>query len=534
MKKFFIKLKNIILNVFSKLKAIFFGIVETTNEHVDEGSDFTQDSDWESDSDNQVVITDDSSDVNGSDGGSDLFESDNVEPEPEFVEDTDNEPFDKNHVKRGELGGYVLYDKTKAKIDAAFVANVEKLGVEILYINTPREKSRPGTFLQFNDWWEIFETFRNSNIKIMLYVYETLSSKDSETNFIYRVGWSDDQKKRIAKHPSFYGWIGEDEVSNTTINGSHKWITQFHAQKWSDGTRKWPNLSVCYFPKVERLMKINAIGKTPEEYMDYLEKWAPHIDIALSDMYPIKNTTKNGAHYNINEDGVEVWSNVSGGEYWYGYLRDHLEFINNHPELVHRFYLHTCKHVAKDDNGKLYIAKSKPTHLSLSAQSYANLMAGSNGLMFFLFSDIVTYDENGNALGGFTEAAFNDKFEMNPSTYNMMEEFYTSEKFKNYKNIMVNLHPDSIDAYKNETIREDDGFIKSISENGEVLVGIAHNEKYEYCTILNLSLTEKVTVVLKDGSYIMNLENSTITNSHEEKEYEIEPCDIMMIKRPII
>ena len=150
----------------------------------------------------------------------------------------------------------------------------------------------------------------------MLYIYESLEKKDSEGNVIYKK-WTDTQIKKISNHPAFYGWIAEDEVGYTQFKQSKAWITTFHSQTWKDGSKKWPNMSICFFPKTPRLINEGAIGG---DYERYLETYSNSADVFFADMYPIISTKVNKNYYNITEDGISVYSKTEGGKNWYDYF----------------------------------------------------------------------------------------------------------------------------------------------------------------------------------------------------------------------
>ena len=492
MKKFFKKIKLFFVNLFSKIKNLFKNI--SIEKPTDE-------------SDNTIS------------------NNPTLEPVVEWFDDK-NLPIDPKNIKLGEIGGYIIYDKTKgAVVDDEFINNLQELGINILYFNTPRNKSIIETYLSYEEWLEIFNKFTDTGIKLMLYIYEALEKKDSEGNIIYKK-WTDTQIKKISNHPAFYGWIAEDEVGYTQFKQSKAWITTFHSQTWKDGSKKWPNMSICFFPKTPRLIDAGAIGG---DYERYLEIYSNSADVFFADMYPIISSKTNEDYYNITEDGISVYSNTDGGKYWYDYLKSHLAFTNNHPESTHRLYLHTCKHVAKETNtGRLYVARYKPTEVALKVQSYANLMTGSNGLMLFVLSDIPGNEEN----AGFMDAAFNAEFKPNEYTYNLMKNFYTSKKFQNYKNMMVNLYPDNIEVYdeNNATSYE---FISQVSQDAEILIGSAHNNEANYYTILNTSLTESISITINDGLLYMDLANNKVKKTKVEEPYTIEPSDIIVVKKNI-
>lgn len=492
MKKIFKKIKLFFINLFNKIKNLFKNIsIETTIEEPNNP----------------------------------IAESET--PINEWLND-ENLPIDPENIKLGEIGGYIIYDKTKGVVvDDEFINNLQELGINILYFNTPRDKSNIETYLSYEEWLEIFNKFTDTGIKLMLYIYETLEKKDSEGNIIYKK-WTDTQIKKISNHQAFYGWIAEDEVGYTQFTQTKAWITKFHSQTWKDGTRKWPIMSICFFPKTPRLINEGAIGG---DYDRYLETYSNSADVFFADMYPIQSTKVNKNYYNITEDGISVYSKTEGGKNWYDYLKSHLIFTNNHPESTHRLYLHACKHIAKETNtDRLYVAKYRPTESSLKVQSYANLMAGSNGLMLFVLCDIPTGENI-----GFYDAAFNTELKPNEYTYNLMKSVYTSKKFQNYKNIMVNLYPDDIVSYNTE---EDDiipyDFISQVSRGAEILIGSAHNNDANYYTILNTSLTESISITINDGLLYMDLTNNKVKKTKNDEQYTIEPCEIIVVKKNII
>ena len=346
--------------------------------------------------------------------------------------------------------------------------------------------------------YSIFEKFRDSGIKLMIYIYETLAKKDSDGNIIYNK-WTDKQIKSISNHPAFYGWIAEDEVSYAKFKTSLAWINTFHNQKLN-GERKWPNMSITFLPKLKSL-KADAIGET---YDDYLELWSKSADIVFADQYPIISSKVDGAQYNVDADGTDAYSSTSGKENWYNYLAAHLNFTNNHPELVHRLYMHTCKEVSKDDKGKSYIQYPKPTELATRIQAYANLMAGSNGLMLFVLGDIGEK---------FTEAAFNKELLPNDDTFNVLSNVFNNKIFKNFKELIVNLKIDRFMEY---------------DEN--LLTAIAHNDKYFYHIFLNISLDSIDIVNVPEGCKVLDLENSTVYTYPYNISIHIEPGNIACIK----
>ena len=438
-----------------------------------------------------------------------------------------NEPYDKENIKNGEIGAYIIFDKSKgAVITDDFIKNLKEFGVNIVYFNTPRNKSVPETYLSYDEWLNIFEQFKSSGIKLMLYIYEAMDKKDAKGNVIYK-SWTEKQIKSISNHESFYGWIAEDEVGYTQFKLSKAWITKFHSQKFKDGTRKWPNMSICFFPKSPRLINQGAIGG---DYDRYLETYANSADIFFADMYPTSSVCTSKEVYDISGNGKTVYSDTEGGKNWCSYLQSQMMFANNHPESVHRLYMHVCKHVTKDDNGKLFVARYKPTEITVKIQSYANLMAGSNGLMLFVVVDVPGSEE----YAGFTEAAFSADLKPNKYTYNLLKDFYNSAKFKNFKKIMVNLHPDKITYYNRENVFNEgktNEFIEDFENGSEVFVSYAHNKNTKYCIILNASLENKTSVKIKKGNYLLDLEKETKRETEIEKLI-IVPGEIIVIKKP--
>lgn len=490
MKKFFKKVKSFFANVITTIKSLF--TCDENEPPVNTGSGTT------------IV--------------------DVTEEEEDF-----NEPFDKDNIKNGEIGAYIIFDKSKgAVVTNEFIDNLKKLGIDILYFNTPRNKSIPETFLTYEEWFEIFEKFKDSGIKLMPYIYETMSKKGSDGNLIHPA-WTNEQIRSISEHQAFYGWVAEDEVTYNQFDQNLAWITRYHNRVYSDKTRMWPNMSITFLPKSKKLINQPSIGG---DYDNYLETYAKSADIFFADMYPTASYKGDKQYYNVAEDGKTVYSSTEGGENWHSYLQSHINFTNNHPESVHRLYLHVCKHVAKEANtDKLYVARYKPTEETLKVQSYANLMAGSNGLMLFVIVDIPENVE----YKGFTEAAFSVDLKPNEYTYNLMSGFYNSEKFKNFKKIMTNLHVDDILYYNSDNLFNDENneFINSMDENSMVYVGYAHNQTTNYCTILNLSLTDATSVTIKNGNYIMDVENGTRKKSDEKETHILNPGEILMIKREI-
>ena len=130
------------------------------------------------------------------------------------------------------------------------------------------------------------------------------------------------------------------------------------------------------------------------------------------------------------------------------------------------------------------------------------------------------------------DAAFNVEFKPNEYTYNLMKNFYTSKKFQNYKNMMVNLYPDNIEVYdaNNATSYE---FISQVSQDAEILISSAHNNDAHYYTILNTSLTESISITINDGLLYMDLANNKVKKTKVEEPYTIEPGDIIVVKENI-
>jgi hypothetical protein len=465
MKNFFKKIKNFFINILLYIKSLFCK-ASVPNDKV-------------SSNDKQEQINIDSKEEEIT--------------EPIITEyDSINNPIDPNNIKKGEIGGYVMYNKETAKITTEFINNLKELGINILYINTPRGKN---TTLSFNEWLDLFDKFKDSGIKIMLYIYEAVSVKPK---------WSTSEIKKISTHPSFYGWIGEDEVSYSSHNGGNAWITRFHNETWSDGSRKWPNIAACYYPKLDNLNS-DMIGET---YSDYLKLWADSIDVAHADMYPFVSDRTNDSHKNIADDGSPIYSIPEGGYNWFEYLKEHFMFAKEFPNITHRLYMHSCKHVAKDTNGELYIARPKPTELITKIQAYANLMAGSNGLMLFVLNDILSGD------AGFSESPFSNTLNINEDTYNTIKNVFTSKEFINYKNIIVNL----------------DKFEFTYGDLGEVIVSFAKNNEYNYITLLNTSLTKDATFEIPSGNLLINLNTLTEQEIKEHEIYTINPGEILFLK----
>ena len=445
-----------------------------------------------------------------SDTSSDVSDSDfikDVETPVEYF-DSINLPVNPDDIKYGEIGGYLMYDKTKVIIDETFVQNVKNMGLNILYINTPRKKDNPTTF---EECIEIFDKFKGTNIKIMLYIYEAVSMNPR---------WSDSQIKTISEHDSFYGWIGEDEVSYKSYNSGNAWIKRYHDMKLSDGSRKWKNIAACYYPKLSNLNS-DMIGET---YYDYLKLWSSSIDVAHADMYPFVSDRTNNAHLNIESNGSPIYSIPEGGENWFDYLKEHCKFTNECPHITHRLYMNSCKHVAKDGVGKLYIARPKPTELPIKIQAYANLMSGSNGLMLFVLNDIISNKS------GFSESPFNDKFEKNNDTYNLIKCLFNSDKFINYKNIIVNLNISDVICgcdFKNNNY-----FIDK-TENENLLISTSNNTTYNYCTVLNTSLDETISIEVNANQMIVDLDNLKDKKLNTPEKINLEPGDLILIKSEI-
>ena len=156
-------------------------------------------------------------------------------------------------------------------------------------------------------------------------------------------------------------------------------------------------------------------------------------------------------------------------------------------------------------------------------------MAGSNGLMLFVLCDIPKDEE----YLGFTSSAFSVDLKPNDKTYNLMKSFYTSDKFKNFKSIITNLQLESIDCLHGGEVTDENvkDFVNFISDDGEVLVSRGHNNEFDYCTVLNTSLTLPVNIMVNDNTYIMNIANNTITKQDVNGLYEIKPTEILMIKK---
>ena len=408
--------------------------------------------------------------------------------------DTDNEPADKEHIKQGEIGAYVMYNKNKATIDKNFVHNLHELGIDIVYLNTNR-KTAP---LTYDEWYGIFETFRESGVKLMLYIYEAVSLKPK---------WTTAQIKSISEHPAFYGWIAEDEVTMASFDTTNKWIRDFHKQSLSEGERKYPNMSITYLPKLPSL-SADAIG---ENYADYLDMWASAADVVFADQYPFIADKTDGAQYDLESDGTPVHGKSAGGERWVDYLREHAQFTQRFPQLTHRLYIQVCKHIATDNNKKLYIAHPKPTKETLSIQAYASLMTGSDGLMLFLLNDI--HNANGT---GFMEAAFAEDLSINDDTYNNLKALLTSKKFTNFKRLITNLELSAV---------------LNVSEFGEMLQVFAINDRYRYDFILNTSLTEPTSFYIGEGDMVMDLENGKAYCPTKCEDYVLAAGDVAAIKR---
>lgn len=411
----------------------------------------------------------------------------------EWKDDTDNAPADPDNIKQGEIGAYVMYDKTKATIDKNFVYNLKELGIDIIYLNT----NRKGAPLSYDEWHGIFELFSESGIKLMLYIYEAVSLKPR---------WTIAQIKSISEHPAFYGWIAEDEVTMASYSTTNKWIKDLHNQFLADGERKYPNMSITYLPKLKEL-SVDAIG---EKYSEYLEKWSDAADVVFADQYPFVADKTNGAQYDIESDGTPIHSKSAGCERWYDYLLEHLAFTQRHPELTHRLYIQTCKHIATDNNKKLYISHPKPTKETLEIQAYASLMAGSNGLMLFLLNDI--HNANGT---GFMESAFAEDMSINDDTYYNLKALLTSSKFLKFKKLITNLTIERL-------------FVSNFQE----LIGcIASNEKYKYSFFLNTSPTLEAGIDLAPGDKVMNIELDIFREMYKYELYILESGEILVIKR---
>lgn len=465
MKNFFKKIKNFFINIVLYIKSLFCK-ASVPNDEV-------------SSNDKQEQINIDSK------------EEEIIEP---IVTEHDsiNNPIDPDNIKNGEIGGYMMYNKETAEITTEFINNLKELGINILYINTPRGKN---TTLSFNEWLDLFDKFKDSGIKIMLYIYEAVSMKPK---------WSNSEIKEISTHPSFYGWIGEDEVSYSSHNGGNAWITRFHNETWPDGSRKWPNIAACYYPKLNSLNS-NIIGET---YSDYLKLWSDSIDIAHADMYPFVSDRTNSDYKNIENDVPPMYSSSEGGYNWFDYLKEHLKFTTEFPNLIHRLYIHSCKHVAKSTNGELYIARPKPSDVTIKIQAYANLMAGSNGLMLFVLNNILSGD------AGFSNAPFNSTLNVNVDTYNTIKNVFTSKEFINYKNIIVNLN--IIDF--------------TYGNLDDILVSYAKNNEYTYITLLNTSLVKNVKFEIPSGNLLVNLNTLTEREIKESEIYTINPGEILFLK----
>lgn len=391
---------------------------------------------------------------------------------------------------RGEIGAYFIYDKRKSVIDAGFVSRLHELGISVVYLNTNRKEAP----LSYDEWYAIFETFRFTGIRLMLYCYEAVSLSPK---------WTDEQIKAVNSHPSFYGWIAEDEVSYSSYEGS--WIKRFHAQKFSDGSRKWPKLAICYFPKISTL-PAKHIG---ENYEDYLNRWSDAIDIAHADMYPIIASAKDNA--DTEGDGTPVYPKATNPEKWFDYLSHHLLFTKEHPELVHRLYMHACKHVVLDADKKPYISYPKPTDKTLSIQAYANLMAGSEGLMLFLGND------SNNGISGFFDSAFKEDFTPNADTYNKLKNLFGCRKFQNFRRLIGNSAIWSLAAFP-------DFYVATLVGGG-----------YVYHAYLNFSLSETVSHSYTDINYVaglqvLDLQNGLVRTVEKGETFTIEAGDIFVTR----
>jgi hypothetical protein len=453
----------------------------------------------------EILYVDKDSDTSSDESDSDFIKD--VETPVEYF-DSINCPINPDNIKYGEIGGYLMYDKTKAIIDETFVQNVKNMGLNILYINTPRKKDNPTTF---DEWLEIFDKFKGSGVRIMLYLYEAVSMSPM---------WSNSQIKTISSHESFYGWIGEDEVSYKSYNSGNSWIKRYHDMKWSNGSRKWNNIAVCFFPKLSNLNS-DMIG---ENYSDYLKLWSDAIDIAHADMYPFKSDNSTLDVYDIDGDGKAIYSKLESGKYWFDYLKEHCKFTNEYPQITHRLYMNSCKHVAKDGNDKLYIARPKPTETPTKIQAYANLMSGSNGLMLFVLNDILSNKS------GFSESPFNDKFEKNNDTYNLMMNIFNSDEFVNYKNIIVNLNVS--DVVCGSDFKNNNYFIDK-TENENLLISTSNNTTYNYCTVLNTSLDETISIEVNANQMIVDLDNLKDKKLNNPEKINLEPGDLILIKSEI-
>lgn len=473
MKTFFNKLKTFLSDIFSSIKKLFIKNEPTVDERPVDKTPV----------DKTAV---DDKPIDKTQNNNIIEEVLNVEkPEP-----STNNPIDPDNIKHGEIGGYVMYNKENTEINTEFINNLKELGISLLYINTPRGEN---TTLSFSEWLDIFDKFKDSGIKLMLYIYEAVSVKPK---------WTNSEIVKISTHPSFYGWIGEDEVSYSSYNGGNAWITRFHNEKWSDGSRKWPNIAACYYPKLSNLNS-DMIGET---YYDYLKLWSSSIDIAHADMYPFVSDRTNNAHLNIESNGSPIYSIPEGGENWFSYLKEHLKFTKEYTDITHRLYMHSCKHVAKDNKGNLYIARPKPTELMTKIQAYANLLAGSNGLMLFVLNDILS----GNA--GFGEAPFNSTLNINKDTYAVIKNVITAKDFVNYKNIITNL------------------CVSDLKNNDELIISYANNNEYLYKSILNTSLEKTIQYEVPANNIVLDLNSLTEIKLKENKLYDIHPGELLFIK----
>lgn len=441
-----------------------------------------------------------------------------------------NNPVNPNDIKLGEIGGYVMYDKSKgAVINGQFVQQLRDLDIKILYINTPRKTAED--IVTYQEWYEIFELFRDSGIKLMLYIYEAESLNPL---------WTEEQIKSISNHPSFYSWIAMDEVRYDKYNTTEAWIKVHHGQTWPDGSRKWPNINICFLPKTSR-QPSSSIGET---YTDYLERWSDAIDIAFSDMYPIVDPDFESVKTpeKLQSNGIHAWRDTEKPPYWFEFLEKHCEFTQNHPELVHRQYFQTCKHI-RLHNDVPSLFRGKPTLLTLKLQAYANLMSGSNGLMFFLLSDIPAYDNNGNLYVGFVDSPFDETFKPNTATkngalgaYQIAKSLLRDNQFRNYKSLIVNLlvtdlawnGKQNINSKFNNFIQE----IPTLATDDFVLLSLATNNEFDYCTILNVTLeNHPMTITIKAGNKILDLEDLSSTTLTIDTTYTIQPGEIICVKR---
>lgn len=469
MKTFFNKLKTFFIDLFSSIKKLFVKTETPVNNTPV----------------NNTPVN--NTPVDNTQNNNTIEEVPNVEkPTPSI-----NSPININNVKNGEIGGYIMYNKETTEITEEFINNLKDLGINLLYINTPRGKN---TTLSFTEWLDIFDKFKDSGIKLMLYIYEAVSMKPK---------WTNSEIKKISTHPSFYGWIGEDEVSYSSHNGGNAWITRFHNETWSDGSRKWPNIAACYYPKLDNLNS-DMIGET---YSDYLNLWADSIDVAHADMYPFVSDRTNNAHLNIENDGSPIYSIPEGGENWFSYLKEHMKFTKEFPDITHRLYMHSCKHIAKDGNGVLYIARPKPTELTIKIQAYANLLAGSNGLMLFVLNDILS----GNA--GFSESPFNSTLNINKDTYTVIKNVITAKDFANYKNIITNL------------------YVSDLENKDDVIISYANNNEYLYKSILNTSLEKTIQYEVPMDNIVLDLNSLTEIKLKENKIYNIHPGELLFFKK---